>query len=181
MRNVFTKIFRTTKFLLIILCIGLLTRVNYISSSSVIKNESINKTLDLTAMSLKLNEIQYDDKYFALDNFTGDLTGYAADCPACSGYLYCTNKYVVGGPTTYDDETYGTVNIVASSSNLPCGSIVQFDSPFVNGKKMTAIVLDRGVRGTSLDLLVESEFSAKQNIGRRRNTSYDVLRFGWTR
>lgn len=177
----FKKILNTTKILLLLVCIFGLTKVNYIASGSKIQNVSINKTLDLTAMAEKLYEIQYNDIYFALDKFTGDLTGYVADCPACTGYLYCNNKYVVGGPSTYDDKTYGTVNIVASSKNLPCGSIVQFPSPLEKGKIMTAIVLDRGVRGNDLDLLVDTEYLATHNVGRRRNTTYDVLRFGWSR
>ena len=43
-----------------------------------------------------------------------------------------------------------------------------------------AIVLDRGVSGTSLDLLVESESYAYKYVG-RRDVSYDVLRYGWKR
>lgn len=181
MKNVFTKFFKTTKLLLLVLFIGVLTCVSYTSKDGVIMNTSINKTLDLTAMALKLNEIQYNDKYFALDRFTGDITGYVADCPLCTGYLYCNNQYVVGGPTTYNDKTYGTVNIVASSKNLPCGSIVQFDSPFDKNEKMTAVVLDRGVLGNDLDLLVSSEDIARKTVGRRHSKTYDVLRFGWNR
>ena len=40
--------------------------------------------------------------------------------------------------------------------------------------------LDRGVGGTNLDLLVESEEYAYNNIGRHYIT-YDVLRFGYKR
>ena len=47
-------------------------------------------------------------------------------------------------------------------------------------EKITAIVLDRGVLGNDLDLLVESEAYALKNVGRHKLT-YDVLRFGWER
>ena len=73
---------------------------------------------------------------------------------------------------------YGTVNIVASSKNLPCGSIVRFSSNKVGEGESFAIVLDRGVRGYSLDLLTPSEEYASKYIGRSQIT-YDVLRSGW--
>ena len=50
----------------------------------------------------------------------------------------------------------------------------------MNGEKQTAIVLDRGVLGTDIDLLSPSEEYASKYIGRRKIT-YDVLRVGWTR
>jgi len=43
-----------------------------------------------------------------------------------------------------------------------------------------AIVLDRGVLGNDLDLLMASEAEAVQYVG-RKTLSYDVLREGWTR
>ena len=67
--------------------------------------------------------------------------------------------------------------IVASSKSLPCGSIVNFS---LNNENITAIVLDRGVTGTALDLLVESEAYALSNVG-RKNISYQILRFGYNR
>ena len=48
------------------------------------------------------------------------------------------------------------------------GSIVEFK---LNNEDITAIVLDRGVTGTALDLLVENEEIALTTIG-RRNISY---------
>lgn len=141
-------------------------------------NENLNKTLDLHSMSVRYNEMVLSDLQVPLATFTGDLTGYAADCPLCSGYLGCTNKNVLNPRvTTYDDIDYGNVNIVASSRNIPCGSIVSFD---LSGVKVTAIVLDRGVLGSDLDLLVESEDIAIKNVGRKK-ISYDVLRFGYER
>ena len=78
------------------------------------------------------------------------------------------------------DEDYGMVNIVASSSNLPCGSIVSFNLDSISDKTITAIVLDRGVLGTNLDLLVESEEYARMYVGGRKIT-YNVLRKGYER
>lgn len=176
----FTKVMKTTKILLVIVSVLAMSKVNVINSNDKITNENINKTLDLTAMAVKLNEIQLADKYYPLDTFTGDLTGYAADCPLCSGYLGCNGTWVGDHTTNYQDADYGDVRIVASSKNLACGSVVTFNNPNNSGEKITAIVLDRGVLGTDLDLLMESEDAARKNVGRHR-ISYDVLRFGWNR
>lgn len=174
------KILKATKIILIVCSMFVMQRVNLINLNDKITNNSYNKTIDLTAMAYKLNEIQLQDKYYPLDTFTGDLTGYGAHCALCSGFLGCTGQDVRDGTTTYDDIDYGNVRIVASSKNLKCGSIVTFDADFVSDEKVVAIVLDRGVLGTDLDLLVESEEYALNNIGRHK-ISYDVLRNGWER
>jgi len=108
----------------------------------------------------------------------GSLTGYSADCPLCGGTLACT-KYDVykNGVVTYPDATYGEVRIVASSKKYPCGSILAINSSLTSGP-MLAIVLDRGVGGNNLDLLVTSEAEAYANVGRRK-ASFTVLRSGW--
>lgn len=143
-------------------------------------NSNLNKNLNLNAMAKVIENFNLNDIYSVLDTYSGDLTGYAADCPLCSGKLGCNGQNVLDRTTEYYDAVYGNVRIVASSRSLPCGSIVRFTSPFNSSEKMTAIVLDRGVTGTALDLLVESEDFARKNIG-RRNISYEILRFGWTK
>ena len=112
------------------------------------------------------------------NNLGGYLTGYGADCPLCGGTLACLSSYNVykNNVVTYNDRAYGNVRIVASSKNLPCGSIVRINSNRVPGG--LAIVLDRGVLGTNLDLLCPSEEYASQYIGRSYVT-YEVLRRGW--
>ena len=109
----------------------------------------------------------------------GSLTGYAADCPACNGTLACKRDYKVykNGVISYNDNEYGNVRIVASSKNLACGSIISFESNVLEGTTY-AIVLDRGVLGNNIDLLVESESYASKYIG-RSNINYNVLREGW--
>jgi hypothetical protein len=177
MKKVFTRLIKATKILLLLALIFSMTRVNTYATNGKITNDSMNKTLDLTAMATKYDEIHYTDAWFPLDTFTGDLTGYGADCALCSGKLGCTGQDVRDGTTTYNDPTYGTVNIVASSKNLKCGSIITWDN---YGTKMTAIVLDRGVLGTDIDLLSPSESYASDHVGRHKIT-YDVLRNGWSR
>ena len=144
-----------------------------------VKNSNLNLYTDLTLMALKVEKDIQNDIYSAKETYEGDLTGYGADCPLCGGHLACMPSLdVLHGNVTYSDSTYGTLRIVASSQNLPCGSVVRFDFPSISSDGVLAIVLDRGVVGTSLDLLVESNNAAYTQVGRRRIT-YDVVRKGW--
>lgn len=171
------NILKTVKILIIFIIIAVCGQTGIIEQEVKTSNNNLNKTLDLTAMALKIDEINHNDLYYPLDTYNGVLTGYAANCPLCGGTLGCTGQNVLDGTTTYQDKDYGTVKIVASSKSLPCGSIVNFS---LNNENITAIVLDRGVTGTALDLLVESESYALSNVG-RKNISYQILRFGYNR
>lgn len=166
----------------VIIIVGLFMFIGSSSIENVIKssNSNLNKTLDLVAMSEKVEEVIANDIYAVKDTYTGSLTGYSADCPLCTGYLACNGDYVRGGITTYDDDQYGTVRIVAASKQLPCGSVVKFDMPSVSSMPIYAIVLDRGVGGYALDLLVENESYAYKYVG-RKTVNYDILRFGWNK
>ncbi len=145
------------------------------------QNAATNRTINLSTMALKLEEDIKNDLYSAKDTFTGDLTGYSADCPLCGGTLACKpSYYVLDGTDTYYDDVYGQVRIVASSKNLPCGSIVRFQHSGLSSEPIIAIVLDRGVLGNDLDLLTPSEGYALRYVG-RRSVTYDVLRQGWVR
>lgn len=175
--NVFYKITCTLILVGTIICFqnSSITRVTSTT------NTNLNKNVNLNAMAKVIENFKIEDINQILDTYYGTLTGYVADCPLCSGYLGCTNQNVLDGTTTYQDETYGTVSIVASSTSLPCGSIVRFkNNTLSNTGEITAIVLDRGVTGTSLDLLVDSKETALTKIGSRK-INYDILRFGWTR
>lgn len=139
-------------------------------------NSNLNLTLDLTSMAKKVHEDIENDLYSAKDTYTGYLTGYGADCPLCSGHLACMPSLdVLNGNIYYTDSVYGNLNIVASSSNLACGTVVRINSNF---GEIMAIVLDRGVGGNNLDLLQVSEQEALINVG-RSIVSYDILRKGW--
>lgn len=172
------KIFKYIRLFIITITILSFPSVCIPQSELKSTNDNLNKTLDLHAMSVKIEEIQKNDLYAPKDTYNGVLTGYAADCPLCGGTLGCTGQNVLTDRiTTYNDKDYGTVRIVASSRSLPCGSIVQFN---LNDAPVTAIVLDRGVTGTALDLLVASQQEALTSVG-RRDISYNILRFGYTR
>lgn len=151
-------------------------------------NENINKSIDLSTMAIFINKEEEEKAqreayqtylWGAVDSFTGDLTGYGAYCPLCTGHLACMSSLdLSNGRTTYVDKTYGEVKIVASSKNLPCGSIVKFNSKRISDEPVIAIVLDRGVLGNDLDLLSPSEEYARNHVG-RSSITYDVLRMGW--
>ena len=144
-----------------------------------VENNNVNKTVTLTTMAMKIIEVEDTIKYTPVATYTGDLTGYAYNCPLCNGTLGCMPKYnIKDGTTTYKDYEYGEVKIVASSKNIACGSIIRFKSDRVGEGEQFAIVLDRGVGGYALDLLTPSEDYASKYIGRSKIT-YDVLRSGW--
>ena len=110
--------------------------------------------------------------------YKGHMTGYVYNCPKCSGKLACDASLDLSdGNVNYYDSVYGDIRIVASSKNLPCGSIVSIKSEISNDP-IVAIVLDRGVSGTTLDLLTKSEEEARTSIG-RKDITYDVLRNGY--
>lgn len=165
------------KMFLIVFVLFSVNKINVSKDNGTILNDNSNKSLDLTAMAIKIEEIRMKDMYYPLDTYVGYLTGYVADCPLCGGTLGCTGQNVLSDRvTTYEDSDYGTVRIMASSSSLACGSIVTYT---YNNEKVTAIVLDRGVVGTNLDLLVD-DVNEAYAIGKKYIT-YDVLRFGWSR
>ncbi len=152
------------------------TYVNTIENKTFSNN--INKNINLSTMAMKLDEFIENDIYSAKDTYTGDLTGYVYNCPLCGGHLGCMYNYdITDGKNTYPDETYGTVNIVASSLNLPCGTIVRFENKKISNEPVIAIVLDRGVRGNALDFL-SPDLDYALNLGRSIVT-YDILRTGW--
>ena len=166
MKNRILVIFEIYTLIIIVL---LASSVSTGKKETKIDNESINKNIDLIAKAKKEEEFIQNDIYTPIDYFNGFLTGYAANCPN-----------VLDGTIYYNDADYGEVRIVASSSNLKCGSIVQFNLDTVSNKPITAIVLDRGVTGTNLDLLMESEDAAIRYVGGRL-ISYSVLRNGYNR
>jgi len=176
---------KLSKYMTYAIKISLIIFVVFIAESSTtvkhskVENENVNRNVDLSTMALKVNEMIENDLYSAKDTYTGQLTGYAHDCPLCGGTLACAYNYNVRDRRDYyPDKTYGTVKIVASSKNLPCGTIIRFNKKSISPDPVIAIVLDRGVPGNNLDLLTPTEEYASKYIGRSTIT-YDVLRIGW--
>ena len=177
-RILFKNLLKLTQVTILVLLVIFVESSNNIKETKVL-NDNYNKSIDLSTMALKLKEDIANDLYSAKDTFTGDLTGYTADCPLCSGRLACLpNYYVLDGTDTYQDVSYGNVRIVASSKNLPCGSIIRFNKERISDEPILAIVLDRGVLGNDIDLLTPEVSYANSYVGRSVIT-YDVLRSGW--
>jgi 3D (Asp-Asp-Asp) domain-containing protein len=164
---------------MIMVMVVMISKSASITRLTKVQNNNINKTVNLSTMALKIVEEENSKLNNVVDSYTGDLTGYAYNCPLCNGHLACLSGYnVANGTTTFNDTQYGSVKIVASSENLPCGSIVRFNSYKVGKDPVVAIVLDRGVKGNALDLLSPSEDYATSKIG-RTSIYYEVLRSGW--
>ena len=139
-----------------------------VSTFSVASNTSFEKPLDLKIIRANQKELYSQGTYNPIYTFTGELTGYAGDCPLCSGYLACPPRTNVL-----------KIRIVASSKNYPCGTILKFNVKKLSSDPIIAIVLDRGVSGNVIDLLTESEEYAGKYVGRVRNLKFEVLREGW--
>lgn len=118
--------------------------------------------------------------------FIGELTGYGLDCVGCSNVT--ANGYRV--PTdeegnvilTYNDEEFGTVNILASDKRFPFGTIIRI-SNYKYGdenKDIIAVVMDRGgaIYDNKFDLMYATEASIPENT-RFYNIGFTVLRWGW--
>jgi len=112
--------------------------------------------------------------------FDGVMTGYGPDCEGCGGRVGCPPRQnVKNGNIYFNDQEYGKVNIVATDSRIPCGSIIKITNSSL-GKEVTAIALDRGgaIKGTKMDFLVETEAISAKKIGKQKVT-YEIIRWGW--
>lgn len=177
-RNLIKHILKIVQVMILVVLVVIVDSSNTKVETKIL-NENYNRSIDLSTMALKLKEDIANDLYSAKDIYTGDLTGYTADCPLCTGYLACLPNYdVLSGTETYQDISYGNVRIVASSRNLSCGTIIRFNKSSISNEPILAIVLDRGVLGNDIDLLTADINYAYSTIGRSTIT-YDVLRNGW--
>lgn len=177
-RNLIKHIMKLVQVMVLVVLVVVVDSSNTKVETKIL-NENYNRSIDLSTMALKLKEDIANDLYSAKDTYTGDLTGYTADCPLCTGHLACLPNYdVLSGVETYQDISYGNVRIVASSRNLSCGTIIRFNKNSISNEPILAIVLDRGVLGNDIDLLTADINYAYSTIGRSTIT-YDVLRNGW--
>lgn len=173
------KMYAGTIIILIVLFLSSKSSVS-ILSYSVALNTNLDKVLDSVVIESKQKELFDEGNYNTMYTFAGDLTGYAGDCPLCSGYLACPPRTnVLKEGIYYKDKTYGTLRIVASSKQYPCGTIIRFNVNKLSSEPIIAIILDRGVGGNDIDLLTESQEFATKSVGRVRNLNFEVLREGW--
>lgn len=179
---IISRIIMTIEFIVIfsLIIFGTNKETLVVSSLSVAMNTDYEKSLEASVIKENQSELYKQGIYNPLYTFTGDLTGYAGDCPLCSGYLACPPRTnVLKEGIYFDDKTYGTVRIVASSRNYPCGTIIRFKVNKLSKEPIYAIILDRGVGGNDIDLLTENEDFARKSVGRVRNLEFEVIREGW--
>ena len=101
------------------------------------------------------------------------LTHYGWDC--CKSGRTATG-YDIRKTVYYNDATYGKVRIVAMCSKMPLYSIIKIKDYKLGGDTL-AIVLDRGVGCSTIDLAVKNEKTAS-NYGIQNNVKIEILRKG---
>ncbi len=128
------------------------------------------------------------------EEYIGKVTGYGPDCYGCSGRgnLACKTKNgnvhnLYNDGVYYNDETFGTVRIVAASKDkFPCGTIIDITKDGTT--PITVVVLDRGGDMNKawaneqlvwLDLAYDSVASAKLGTISGSNIKFTIKRWGW--
>ncbi len=176
-----SRVIMTIEFIIVLLVVFLVNKESYnVFSLSIVTNASYGKNVDIKTIRENQKDLYSQGIENPIYTFVGELTGYSGDCPLCSGYLACPPRTnVLKEGIYFNDSTYGTVRIVASSKKYPCGTILRFKVSKLSSEPITAIVLDRGVSGNVIDLLTENETFALKKVGRVRNLSFEVIREGW--
>ncbi len=150
------------------------------TSVTVVKNDILDKSIKYEIISNQQEESYKLALYQPESSFRGSLTGYAGDCPLCSGVVACKPRInVLEKGIFFDDKEYGTIRMVASSKRYPCGTILRFNAKNVSSEPIIAVVMDRGVGGNNIDLLMNTEDEARKKVGRIRNLEFEILRLGW--
>ena len=123
-----------------------------------------------------------DKKNASKKRVYGNVSAYTPYCSdGCKGYT--ASGRFIGKNIYYNDKTYGKVRIIAADKSYPFGTIIRFNNLNYFGKKIYAIVLDRGGaigngKRIMFDLLFKTEKEAN-NFGIAKNVSCDVLRLGY--
>ena len=81
----------------------------------------------------------------------------------------------------YDDQTYGTLRIIAADQSIPFGTIIKMSGDGFD--PIISIVLDRGSaigndKRVQADLLF-SDYSDAINFGIKNNVLFEILRYGY--
>ncbi len=142
----------------------------FLSTTTVISTETTNSTIT-TKTTLKSTKKTTTTRITTKEG-TYKLTHYGWDCKGCGGNT--ASGYNVRNTIYYNDATYGKLRIVAMK-DLPLYSVIKIKN--YDGRDIFAIVLDRGVGSSVIDLLVENEKKASQ-LGIRKNIEIEVLRSG---
>ena len=65
------------------------------TSITVAKNDLLDKSIDYEIIATQQEESYKTALYEAESTFVGELTGYAGDCPLCSGVVACRPRILV--------------------------------------------------------------------------------------
>lgn len=158
---------------------------------------SVNSSYDFVQYTIEeqKNEVAINDlvNVNVLDTYYGTITAYGPDCMGCSGITASGYRVAenVGGvitstTTTYTDETFGELRILASANSFSFGTVMRITGDRIDGSIM-GIVLDRGGAMNNawgdgevlIDLLFPTEKSNEvYEFGRQKNVKFEVLRYG---
>ena len=114
-----------------------------------------------------------------LSSFTGTVSAYTPYCDGCIGIT--ASSYNVLNTMYYDDQTYGTLRIIAADQSIPFGTIIKMSGDGFD--PIISIVLDRGSaigndKRVQADLLF-SDYSDAINFGIKNNVLFEILRYGY--
>ena len=109
-----------------------------------------------------------------MNNNTYKITHYGANCKKCSGIT--ASGHNIKESIWYVDSEYKKIRIAATNKDIPLYSIIKIKN-YKLGGDIIAIVLDRGVGSGVIDLLVDSEETAKE-LGIQNNVEIEMLRDG---
>lgn len=116
-----------------------------------------------------------------LKSYTGKITAYGPDCVGCSGSV-AHGEYVGGGNIYYQDNTFGSIRIVAGDRSLGFGTIVRISGLKNTNGPIIAIMLDTGGaiglnKSIYFDLLYTSQREA--SVFGLQQATFEILRYGF--
>ena len=196
MANITTKIL---KFFVGILIFGCTALSVFITPNSEKTNSilSVYNTYNLVPyLSYSFEEEPVIDNFSdftVLNTYYGTITAYGPDCVGCSGITASgyrvaekVNGVITSTTTTYNDETFGELRVLASANSIPFGTVIRISGDRIDGY-ILGIVLDRGGAMNNawgdgemlIDLLFATEHSSEvYEFGRQKNVKFEVLRYG---
>lgn len=157
---------------------------------------SVNSSYNFVSNDKEELAVVTDNSYNnvnVIDTFSGTVTAYGPDCVGCSGVTASGYRVAdnIGGvitstTTTYYDDTFGELRILAAATNkFPFGTVIRISGGRIDGY-INGIVLDRGVAMSNawsngkvlVDLLFETEKSYEVHEFGRQDVTFEVLRYG---
>lgn len=195
MKKFYKVILSRTLFVLVLFSLSLVILSGNTKQSNMVANVNGVKSIEAINMVMKYDNREKKLVVKAVSNmqeakeygpsmpisFDGQMTAYKATCAGCTGKVSCPPRQNVRNNNIYfEDQTYGTLRILAADPAIPCGTIVQITNVSFSNEPIMGIVLDRGgaIKGNIMDFLV-GENDNMDIVGRQRGVHYEVVRWGW--